>query len=388
MKTVIFGGSFNPPHIGHYEMIKLLEERSDVEKILLVPNKAPVHKVGFGFADNSERLNMVKLLAQDFSKAEVSSMEIEREEKSYTYLTLLELLKKDPSREFWFLMGADMLVTLKSWFEYKKLSKICKFLAVFRQGEDMKRYLASLKELKEDGVVIESVEADITEVSSTDVRRKIGLGENVSRLVPEKILKYIESSNLYKEKRDMDIDELKRHIKDRLTEKRYHHSLCVADEAVRLADRYGADKQKAYLAGLLHDVLKDTSNNEQLKFAKEFGIMLSDLEISAPKLYHSLIGCEYVKRILGINDEEIYGAIKYHTTAKADMTLLEKVIYLADYTSLDRDYNGVEMMREAVEKGLQPALKEALDFTVSDLRSRNVPVHPDTLAAWYQYANV
>jgi len=161
----------------------------------------------------------------------------------------------------------------------------------------------------------------------------------------------------------------------------------VEEEAVRLADRYGADKEKAYLAGLLHDTLKDTPNNEQLKLAEEFGIILSDLEISAPKLYHSLIGCAYVKRVLGINDEEIYGAIKYHTTARANMTLLEKVIYLADYTSLDRDYNGVDMMREAVDKGMDLALKEALDFTVSDLSSRGLAVHPDTLAAWHQYSN-
>ena len=386
MKTVIFGGSFNPPHIGHYEMVKLLEEREDVEKILIIPNKAPVHKVGFGFADNSERLNMALLLASDFKKAEVLDIELERDEKSYSYLTLLELTKRSPEKDFWFLCGADMLVTLKTWYEYKKLIKLCGFLAVFRKGEDRERFDNAVKELTLDGARIETISAEISEVSSTEVRIKISEEGSIEDIVPQKIASYIKKRKIYKEEQGLDIEKLKKHISDRLTEKRFHHSLCVADEAVRLADRYGANKEKAYLAGLLHDVLKDTSCNEQLKFAKEFGIILSDLEFSAPKLYHSLIGCEYVKNILGIDDEEIYGAIKYHTTARAGMTLLEKVIYLADYTSLDRDYNGVDMMREAVDKGLRIALKEALDFTVSDLKSRSVPIHPDTLAAWQEYS--
>lgn len=183
----------------------------------------------------------------------------------------------------------------------------------------------------------------------------------------------------------MTTEQYKEHIKARLSEKRYFHSLCVAEEAVRLADRYGANGEKAYIAGLLHDVLKDTPPEEQLKFAKQFGIILSDLELNAPKLYHSIIGSAYVKEVLGVQDPEIISAIRCHTTAKANMTLLEKILYLADYTSRDRDYDGVEEMRAAVEKDLSSAMRVALKFTVEDLKAKGCPVHPDTLAAYHQY---
>lgn len=184
----------------------------------------------------------------------------------------------------------------------------------------------------------------------------------------------------------MTVEKYKEHLQKRLSEKRYFHSLCVAEEAVRLADRYGGDRSKAYLAGLLHDVLKDTDDKEQLKFAKQFGIILSDLELNAPKLYHSIIGSEYIRQVLGVTDPEIISSVRYHTTAKADMTLLEKILYLADYTSRDRDYDGVDKMREAVEQSMEKAMKIALQYTVEDLTSRGLPVHPDTLAAYEQYA--
>ena len=181
------------------------------------------------------------------------------------------------------------------------------------------------------------------------------------------------------------IKEYKEHIKNRLTENRYFHSLCVAEEAVRLADRYGGNKEKAYVAGLLHDVLKDTNPIEQLKLAKQFGIILSDLEVAAKKLYHYIIGSAYVKNVLNVKDDEIIDAIRYHTTAKANMTLLEKIIYLADYTSRDRNYNGVDEMRQAVEESMEKALQVALKFTVQDLKEKGVPCHPDTLAAYEYY---
>ena len=386
-KTVVFGGTFNPPHIGHRQMLEYLEKRSDIERVLIVPNKTPVHKVGFELASSRDRLNMCKILAEDFPKVSVWDTELTRKTKSYSYYTLLEYKKQFGEDIPWILCGADMLVTLKTWYKYEELIKLCGIFALFRKGENEENYKNAIEELKEDGALIESLPADIENISSTFIRELFSSNKNTEGIVPEKIEEYIKEHSLYRGNLDMTIEEYKSHIRKRLSDKRYYHSLCVADEAVRLADRYGADKQKAYLAGLLHDVLKDTSSNEQLKFSKQFGIMLSDLEISAPSLYHSLIGSEYVRHVLGIEDEEIISAIKYHTTAKADMSLLQKIIYLADYTSLDRDYNGVEDMRQAVNEGLDKAMKVALDYTVQDLEEKHVTAHPDTLAAFKQYSS-
>lgn len=171
-------------------------------------------------------------------------------------------------------------------------------------------------------------------------------------------------------------------LKGRLSEKRFYHSLAVAKEALRLAKKYGANEEKAFLAGLLHDICKDTPPNEQLQLLNEFGIILSALEKSALKLWHAISGACYIENVLNIKDDEIISAVRYHTTAKAGMTLLQKIIYLADFTSEDRDYDGADEMRIAVDKGLEYALREAVIFTVDDLNKKGMPVHEDTLNAY------
>lgn len=176
--------------------------------------------------------------------------------------------------------------------------------------------------------------------------------------------------------------EYKKLLEKRLNEKRYTHSLAVADEAVRLADKYGADRQKAYLAGLLHDITKNASAEEHLNIFSAFGIILTDIEKEAQKLWHAMSGAAYVKHILLIDDDEIYDAIRYHTTAKADLPLLSKVIYLADYTSIDRDYDDVEVIRGLVDESLDSAYLYALKYTITDLTSRGKALHPDTVEAY------
>lgn len=171
-------------------------------------------------------------------------------------------------------------------------------------------------------------------------------------------------------------------LQSRLNNKRFIHSLAVADEAKRLANMYCADAEKAYLAGLLHDITKNTDREEQLKLFERFGIIPTDIERNAEKLWHAMTGSAFVKYELGVCDDEIISAIRYHTTARSSMTLLEKILYLADYTSSDRDYDGVDEMRRLVDIGLAPAMEFALSYTVEDLAKNRMPIHPDTLDAY------
>lgn len=171
-------------------------------------------------------------------------------------------------------------------------------------------------------------------------------------------------------------------LKERLNEKRYFHSLCVADEAERLALKYGGDAQKCYLAGLLHDITKNANPEEHLKMFDTFGIMLSDIEKKAFKLWHAMSGEAYLKYVLLIGDEEVLDAVRYHTTAKANMSLTAKILYLADYTSKDRDYEDVDTIRELVDKSLDEALIYALKYSITDLVGEGRAVHPDTVDAY------
>lgn len=173
-------------------------------------------------------------------------------------------------------------------------------------------------------------------------------------------------------------------LREKLSDKRYRHSLAVADEAVRLSHIYGCDVEKAHIAGLLHDVMKDSKDADMLQTLNQFGIMLSDVEKREKKLWHAIAGAGYVKNILGIADNDIINAIRYHTTARANMSLIEKVIYLADFTSADRDYPGVDRMRRAVDLSMPEAMKEALQFTIMDLAEQLNAIHPDTIAAYNQ----
>ncbi len=173
-------------------------------------------------------------------------------------------------------------------------------------------------------------------------------------------------------------------LKKRLTPKRYEHSLCVCEEAARLAKRYGGDVEKAALAGLLHDITKNATDEEHLQILREFGIMLTDVERQAKKLWHAISGAAYVEHILGVPDPEIVDAIRYHTTAKADMSLLAKILYLADFTSADRDYEDVDVIRAYVDESLEKAFLYALRYSITDLVNLDRAIHPDTIAAYNQ----
>ena len=181
---------------------------------------------------------------------------------------------------------------------------------------------------------------------------------------------------------EVDYEALVSLLKTRLKPKRFVHSLCVMEEAVVLAKQLGTDCEKAKLAGLLHDITKNTPDEEQLALMKEHGVTLTELELAAPKLYHAMSGPVYIREILHIDDPDVLSAIRYHTTARENMTKLEQVLYLADFVSADRDYDGVETLRETAHRDFFAAMKEALAFTINELVEKNAQIHPDTLAAW------
>lgn len=168
-------------------------------------------------------------------------------------------------------------------------------------------------------------------------------------------------------------------IKSRLDEYRFKHSLNVAESARELALRYGGDAEKAYTAGLLHDVMKNASQEEQLGVLSEAGIELMPVERANRKLWHAMSGAAYVKFVMGINDRDIIKAVRYHTTGRAEMTLLEKIVYLADYISAERNYNGVDEMRELCKKDMDSAIEFALAFGIPDLVSKGQVIHPDSI---------
>lgn len=178
------------------------------------------------------------------------------------------------------------------------------------------------------------------------------------------------------------IDEYKALIRERLSDYRYYHSLCVAESAVALAKRYGADVQKAEVAGLLHDVCKEAGREEQLLVIQKAGYSMTELELNGKKFYHQISGAAYCKTELGIDDNEILNAIRYHTTGRANMSLMEEIVYLADFISADRDYKDIDVIRAESEKGKEYGMRYATAYTIKSVVKKNKPLHPDTVNAY------
>lgn len=184
----------------------------------------------------------------------------------------------------------------------------------------------------------------------------------------------------------MNLEQYKAIIKPFLSEKRYYHSACVAKAAKELAQKHGADAQKAETAGILHDIMKDLPPEEQLAKMKQYGIELTQVERSAQKLWHAMLGAAYLKKELHIDDAEILDAVRYHTTGRMNMTLLDKILFIADFISADRDYPGVEDLRKAAGISLEEAMIAGFSYTICDLSQGRKPIHPDTIAAYNQTA--
>lgn len=168
-------------------------------------------------------------------------------------------------------------------------------------------------------------------------------------------------------------------IRSKLNTKRFQHSLNVAESARQLAEKYGADPDKAYTAGLLHDVMKNASAEEQLGVLSEAGIELMPAEQANKKLWHAMAGAAYIKFVMGIDDRDLIHAVRYHTTGRAEMSPLEKSVYLGDYISAERDYKGVDEMRRLCYESADEAIIYALEFGIPDLVKRGQVIHPDSI---------
>ncbi len=184
---------------------------------------------------------------------------------------------------------------------------------------------------------------------------------------------------------NIDIHKIDSLLKDRLSEKRYYHSVCVAKAAESLAKIYGASTKSAYLAGLIHDVMRCETEENMLNYMTENGIMLTELEQNSSVLWHSVLGADYISRHLNIIDADIINAVRYHTTARAGMSLLEQIIFLADCSSADRVYPDVERIRSLINSDINLAMIAVIEFTINDLKSKGKPVHPDTLDAYREF---
>lgn len=386
MKTAIYGGSFNPPHLGHVRAAAAVMEKLGPDRLLIIPTNIPPHKeMAQGSPSPEQRMELCRLAFGDIPGAELSDMEIKREGRSYSADTVGSLREMYPQDELYLVMGSDMFLSFCQWYKFQYLLDNCVLTVLSREEDDreeLESFKAELEEKYSAKVLLLSHEP--LPMCSEEVRERLRLGLG-SDMLPEAVYAEIIRRRYYEA--EPELTWLRRQVIPMLSSQRIAHTAGCEHEAVQLAKLWGEDPEKAAVAGILHDSTKNLSYDEQLILCDKYGIILDNAQRENPKLLHAITGAALAKDRFGVS-EEISQAIRWHTTGKPDMNTLEKIIYLADYIEPTRDFEGVERLRELAYEDLDAALALGLEMSLEELRRQNVEPHRDTVEAclWYSRA--
>ena len=380
----IYGGTFNPPHLGHIRAAQMAVEALGLDRLLVIPDRIAPHKqLPEESASPEQRLQMLELALAGEQKIEVCDLELRREGPSYTYETVEQLHAQFPEERLVLLMGTDMFLSFHQWRYPERILKHAQ-LGVFYRGTpgeqadiDRRR-----EEMEQQGHQVHLLKNQVVDISSTQLRRMLVV-RCAAPFLPKGVEDYIRDHGLYgtsKSCRNLPMEELERVVISLLKPSRVRHVLGCRDTAAALAERWGADVTDAVRAGMLHDITKALDGPLQLTLCQEYGTILDDFSKRYPKTLHALTGSLVAERIFG-EKEAVVAAIRSHTTGKADMNLLEMIIYVADYMEPNRDFPGVERLRELAFSDIRAALKLGLEYTLEHLKNQGAEVSPESSAA-------
>lgn len=376
-KIGIYGGSFNPPHVGHILAAKEFQRALDLDLLLFIPAAAPPHKLlPAGSPDGQTRKELLELAARELPFARVDDLELQREGASYTVDTLKVLRERYPKDDLFLCMGTDMFLSFDSWYQPKKICSMAKIAMAHRADcdEDELKDLAKAFK-KKFGTTPKPIPNEFVEVSSTQVRRLLVLGGAEDFLAPQ-VLDEIRARGLYgtgKDRKGLPFEELKEESLALHKESRVAHVIGCSETARRLALIHGADPDDAERAGILHDITKALDGRDQLRLCDKYGIVISDFDRNHTKLLHAVTGAAVAERVFGEKDAVVQ-AIRWHTSGKADMTTLEKIIYVADYMEPNRDFPGVDELRRLAFTDLDAALLMGLNMAVEHVERQGAIV--------------
>jgi len=379
VKIAVYGGSFNPPHAGHLKAVMDVFSQIAPDKILIVPAALPPHKdLPNGSPSADDRKEMARLFAERLPSTELCDIELNRSGKSYTVDTLIELSLQYPESQLYLLMGTDMLLTLENWYLFRRIIELATIVVFARdegQNFEILSHIEHLKKLYGGDFIF--IPREPLAVSSTELRIQLK-NRMGAELIPDEVYRYIIKHRLYEAQ--VNLKWLREKSYAYHSPNRLSHIQGTEQEAVRLAVRWGADADSAAEAAILHDMTKKLSSEEQLILCDKYGIIADAVERDFPKLLHSKTGAALARDLFGVNDQ-VYDAILCHTTGKYNMSLLEKVIYLADYIEPNRDFDGVDYLRALAYADIDEAMVCGLQMSMEDIHSRGIIPHGRTIEA-------
>lgn len=336
MNRIIFGGGFDPIHLGHINMALAAKEVLQGE-VVFVPAKVAVWKeesVG-----QEHKLNMLKLAIAKYDGFSIDTYELDQKKQPRSYQTVAYFKKKYPKDKLFFLIGQDQVNAFNEWANPDEIAKNAQIVY-------FKRPKYSINQDNIEKFKMMAIEGPEIDVSSSDIRNLKSLA------ISEDVLKYIEDNNLYF------IAKIKKYI----DEKRFNHSLSVAHLAYRIAKIHQFDYQKAYIAGVLHDIAKSVDREERLVLMKKYYPDYLDVGTFA---YHQFLGEMIAKQDFGIQDEDILNAIKFHATGRKEMSWLGKLIYATDKIDPLRGYDSSDLIKaleENIDSGFVTVLKANYEY--------------------------
>ena len=343
MNRIIFGGGFDPVHLGHINMALAAKQALQGE-VVFVPAKVAVWKEES--VSQEHKLNMLKLAIAKYDGFSIDTYELDQKEQPRSYQTVRYFKEKYPKDKLYFLIGQDQVNAFHEWANPEEIAKNIQIVYFKRP-----KYVANQANI--DKFQMMAIEGPEIDVSSSDIRNLKSLA------ISEEVLKYIEDNRLYF------VGKIKNYIK----ETRFIHSLSVARLAYEIAKKHQLDYQKAYIAGVLHDIAKGIDKGEELALMKQFYPDFLDIGAYA---YHQFLGEMLAKRDFDVQDEEILAASKYHTTGRKDMCWLEKLIYATDKIDPSRQYDSSELINaimEDLDSGFLTILKANYDFLKANRKS-------------------
>lgn len=364
MRIGILGGTFDPIHVGHIELAKAAVSELSLDKVLVIPAGNPYFKSGKrDISLGIHRYNMIKLSIAPYPYMEALDIELYKEGETYTADTLLKLDEKYRGDELFFIVGSDSLLQMDTWYKPGIIFDLSTIVCGVRSNDIIEDKIALLRsKYNADIHVLSDDFWKGIEASSSNIRLDI---DGREELVDLRVKKYIDDIGLYS--KTLTTEQIINRLKIELKESRFKHTLSVAETAKDLALVHGyAYLDKAYIAGLLHDVGKPY----------------------AGALEHAAKGVEIARKSYGIEDEDVLLAISSHTVGRCGMSMLEKIVFLADFIEpLRREFDDLEEIRALSYIDLDRAIVKAIESTIEYLNETSQRVDEKTLDVYNYYRN-
>ena len=383
MKIGIFGGTFNPPHLGHLQAARAAVDILGLDLLYVVPTKEPPHKaLPAGTPGAKARYHLTRTLFADEPRAEVADLELRRPGPSYSVDTVSALKARHPGAMLYLILGADMFLSLERWYQAEALLQMIT-PAVFARADGQRKEIAAYAErlCGQYGVSPLVIDHEVLAVSSTALRDMLPARQGAD-LIGNAVYSEIIRGGYYGAKPAFSwlLEQISARNPGRLA-----HTEGTAETAVKLAEHWGADAVQAREAAILHDITKGFMLEEQLRLCEKYGMIPDTVEQENPKLLHAMTGAGMARGEFGVCDA-VFEAILCHTTGRPGMMLLDKVLYTADYIEPNRDFAEVHTLRELAYTDLDAAVALGLTLTAGELAQKKAVLHPRSIAAaaWFE----